>query len=68
MFFSPSCKTGKMDGKVKHQKKPSCTLTVISVQSLSKLVLGNLVKKYESKRNGNNFSSFRIKTMVGGDE
>lgn len=76
VFFSPSdtdlssYKTGgKMEGKVKHQRNPLRTLTLISVQSLSKLVLGNLVNIYESKKKKSyNFSSFRIKTMVGGEE
>lgn len=39
-----------MEGKVKHQRNPLRTLTLISVQSLSKLVLGNLVNIYESKK------------------
>lgn len=56
VFFSPSVtnlqsyKNRRNWMKSKAPKKSSCTLTVISVQSLSKLVFGNFVKMYKSKR------------------
>ncbi len=63
MFFSPSVtylplhRTGEMGRKAKHHRNPHAS-------TFSKLILDNLVKM-QNQKIWNNFSSFRIKIMVG---